>query len=349
VSAPRPPEGGAAASVDLERWPVAGALEREPYTFDFFQAVRLLTLMHPERQPVGRFTRPAEEAVHFGANSNVSFPPSQLHSLEMPEDGPAFMRVNFMGLTGPLGVLPLAYSELVLERLRARDRTMRDFFDIFNHRMISLFCQAWEKYRFSIPYERRERDRFSYRVLALLGLGTPGLQERQEVPDDSLLFYSGLLSLHAHSATGLRQLLFDYFGVEVEIEQFVGAWYPVDRESQYSLGESNRDEEKLGFGCVVGDEVWDQQSRVRIRMGPLTLAQYVDFLPGGSAWRHVKSLTGFFAGSEYDMELQLVLRREEVPPCELQSAVHAAPRLGWTSWMKNAPFTRDPGETVLEL
>ena len=325
------------------------ALASEPYTFEFFQAVRLLSRMHPERQVVGRFTRPADEVVHFGANPNVSFPPSQIHSLEMPEDGPAFLRVNFMGLTGPLGMLPLAYSEMVLERLRARDRTMRDFFDIFNHRMISLFCQAWEKYRFSVPYERRERDRFSYRVLALLGLGTPGLQDRQEVPDDSLLFYSGLLSLHCHSAAGLRQLLSDYFGVAVEIDQFVGAWYPVDRESQYSLGESSRDEEKLGFGCVVGDEVWDQQSRVRIRMGPLTLEQYVGFLPGGSAWQHVKSLTAFFTGSEYDMELQLVLRREEAPPCELQSATESAPRLGWTSWVKNGPFTRDPGETVLEL
>lgn len=349
LSAARPVEGSPAAPPDAAPWPVAVPLASEPYTFEFFQAVRLLSLMHPERQVVGRFTRPADEVVHFGANPNVSFPPSQIHSLEMPEDGPALMRVNFMGLTGPLGTLPLAYSEMVLERLRARDRTMRDFFDIFNHRMISLFCQAWEKYRFSVPYERREHDRFSYRVLALLGLGTPGLQDRQQVPDDSLLFYSGLLSLHSHSAAGLRQLLSDYFGVAVEIDQFVGAWYPVDRESQYSLGEGSRDDEKLGFGCVVGDEVWDQQSRVRIRMGPLTLEQYVGFLPGGSAWQHVKSLTAFFTGSEYDMELQLVLRREEAPPCELQSATESAPRLGWTSWVKNAPFTRDPGETVLEL
>jgi type VI secretion system protein ImpH len=346
---PQVPVAALAPAGEPEPWPIARFLQREPYTFDFFQAVRLLARMYPERQVVGRFTRPADEVVHFGANPDVSFPPSQINSLEFRADGPAFVRVNFMGLTGPLGVLPLPYSQLVMERLRARDNTLRDFFDIFNHRMISLFCQAWEKYRFSIPYERRERDRFSYRVLALLGLGTPGLQQRQTVPDDSLLFYSGLLSMHARSATGLQQLLSDYFGVAVEVEQFVGAWYPVDRESQYSLGESNRDEERLGFGCVVGDEVWDQQSRVRIRMGPLTLAQYLDFLPGGPAWREVKSLAGFFASSEYDMELQLVLRRGEVPVCELQPAAETAPRLGWTSWMKSAPFTRDPGETILEL
>ena len=173
----------------------------------------------------------------------MAFPASQIQELERPADGPARMRVNFMGLTGPSGVLPLMYSELVIDRLRARDRTMRDFFDIFNHRMISLFYQAWEKYRFTIPYERGERDRFSHHLLALLGLGTPGLQDRQDVSDDSLLFYAGLLSLHARSATALRQVLADYFDVPVEIEQFVGAWYPLDRESQCS---HERNSELLG-------------------------------------------------------------------------------------------------------
>ncbi len=106
------------------------------------------------------------------------------------------MRVNFMGLHGPQGVLPRAYCELVNERIRARDTTLRDFFDLFNHRIVSLFYQAWEKFHFEIPYERGELDRFSHHVLALLGLDTPGLQNRQDVADDSLLFYGGP-ALHA--------------------------------------------------------------------------------------------------------------------------------------------------------
>src|SRR5258708_2254120 len=244
--------------------------------------------MAPERRVVGRFSNPSDEVVRFGSYHSVAFPASAIQELERPVTGPARMRVNFMGLTGPSGVLPLVYSELVIGRLRARDRTLRDFYDVFNHRMISLFYQAWEKYRFVIPYERGERDRFSHHVLALLGLGTPGLQDRQEVSDDSLLFYSGLLSGHARSAAGLQQLLADYFRVPVEIEQFVGAWYPVEADSQCSLGEGTSYSERLGFGAVVGDEIWDQQSRVRIRLGPLALERYREFLPGGEAYRHVK-------------------------------------------------------------
>jgi len=332
--------------LDVERWPIAGMLDSEPYRFEFFQAVRLLSRMYPNRDVAGRFNNPSEEVVRFGAHPDPSFPASEIQSLDRTQV-PALMRVNFMGLTGPLGVLPLPYTSLVRDRLREHDPSMRDFYDIFNHRIISLFCLAFEKYRFSIPYERGERDRFSHHILALIGLGTPGLQDRQDVTDDSLLFYSGLLSLHPRSGVALRQLLMDYFNVPVEIQQFVGVWRPVEVESQCSFSEENSYSERLGFGAMVGDEIWDQQSRVRICLGPLTLEQYADFLPGGEAHQRIRALTAFYAGAEYDMELQLILKRKEVPACELSAG--EGPQLGWTSWVKSAEFTRDPGETVLEL
>jgi type VI secretion system protein ImpH len=135
----------------------------------------------------------------------------------------------------------------------------------------------------------------------------------------------------------------------VEIEQFVGAWYPVEVESQCSLGENGDYSEQLGYGAVVGDETWDQQSRVRLQLGPLTLEQYKDFLPGREGHRQLRSLTRFYAGGESDVDVQLILRRQEVPACELKPRDGDGPQLGWTSWIKSAEFRRDPGETVLEL
>lgn len=331
----------------LTRSPVGEVLAREPYLFEFFQAVRLLERLQPERAPVGRFVKPSTEVARFGVTASTAFPASQIQELQA-EDQP-LLRVNFMGLVGPSGLLPLPYSDLVQERMRARDYGLRDFLDIFHHRILSLFFLAWEKYRFTIAYERGGRGHLSAHLLAMLGLATPGLQGRQEVPDDSYLFYSGLLALHPRSAAALRQILWDYFDVPVHIEQFVGAWYPMDGDAQCSLGMGERYSEQVGVGAVVGDEIWDQQTRVRIQLGPLEYERYMAFLPGGAGHRELCALARFFGGEEYDIEVQLILRREDVPPCELSAEPEAGCRLGWTSWVKSAPFARDPGDTIFEI
>jgi len=324
-------------------------LEREPYLFDFFQAVRLLERFAPQRKPVGRFVKPSLEAAHFGAYPSLVFPASQIQSIERREGRPPFLEVNFMGLTGPLGVLPHAYTELVVERIRQKDTALRDFLDLFHHRIISLFYQAWEKYRFMIAYERGERDRFSHHLLDLVGLGTPGLQDRQDISDDSLIYYSGLLSLNTRSAAALEQILTDYFEVPVAVEQFVGAWYPLDAENQCHIGDEAEWSDQLGWGAVAGDEIWDLQSRIRIRLGPLAFRQYRDFLPGESGWRELRALARLFTRGEFDVEVQLVLDRREVPPCELGDPAEAAPQLGWSTWAKSAELDRDPDETILLL
>jgi type VI secretion system protein ImpH len=325
------------------------ALEREPFCFDFFQAVRLLERLMPERDRVGRFVQPSREVVHFGANPSVSFPPSQIHSLSRKPGEPARMAVNFMGLIGPLGVLPQYYTELVMNRVRSKDYALRDFLDIFNHRMTSLFFQAWQKYRFTVAYERGERDRFSHHLLDLIGLGTEGLQNRQTVADDALIFYAGLLAQWPRSASALRQVISDYFAVPATVEQFAGGWFKLDRETQCCFEEGITISEQLGVGAVVGGEIWDQQSSVRVVLGPLTLDQYMDFLPNGSAYQPLRGLLGFFAGAEFDFEVQLILKRDDVPAVELGAETGAIPQLGWVTWMKSRPFTRDPGDTVLPI
>jgi type VI secretion system protein ImpH len=254
-----------------------------------------------------------------------------------------------MGLTGPLGVLPVAYTELVIARLRAKDSTLRDFLDIFNHRIISLFYRAWEKYRLAVAHERGIEGGLSQNLLALVGLGTSGLHGRLNVPDHSLVFYAGLLSAHPRSAAAFRQVLADYFDVPVEIEQFVGAWYPLEASNQCRVGDEGGLSGQLGSGAVVGDEAWDQQSRVRVVFGPLTFRQYRDFLPGAEGHRALADLAKFFTQGEIDVEVRLILRRNEVPACELSDEREDAPQLGWSTWARTGPLSRDPGDTVLVL
>ena len=324
-------------------------LHEDACSFEFFQAVTLLQRLHSERQPVGRFSKPEDEAVHFQTNNTLAFPASQIQQIDYPENVPPQMLVNFMGLTGPMGVLPYCYTELILERVRAKDRTLPAFLDIFNHRMISFFYRAWEKHRFPVTYYLGDEDLFTHHLLDLIGLGTPGLQNRQAAPDDALLHFTGLLGMQSRSAATLEAILGDYFQVPVEVEQFSGAWYRLDPATQTCMEEDDDDSQQLGGGAVVGDEIWDQRSRVRVKLGPLTLAQYRDFLPEGTAFEPLRALTKFFCNDEFDFEVQLMLAREEAPRCEVGFEGDAAPRLGWVTWLKSAPLDRDPGETILNL
>ena len=52
---------------DVVRWPIADTLDREPYRFEFFQAVRLLQRMYPRRGVAGRFNNPGDEVARFGS------------------------------------------------------------------------------------------------------------------------------------------------------------------------------------------------------------------------------------------------------------------------------------------
>jgi type VI secretion system protein ImpH len=107
--------------------------------------------------------------------------------------------------------------------------------------------------------------------------------------------------------------------------------------------------EQLGGGAVIGDEVWDPQSRVRIKVGPLAMDRYLDFLPSGTAYAPLRDITRFYSGDEVDFEVQLILKREAVPACELGAEGENAPRLGWVTWVKSVPMLEDPSDTVLRL
>lgn len=328
---------------------VEEALEREPFAFEFFQAVRLLQQLRPDRRKVGRFSNPDEEAVHFGATPATSFPPSEVYALEREDGAPPRLVVNFLGLTGPQGVLPLEYSELVAERVRQRDHALRDFLDLFNHRILSLFFRAWERTHAVGAEPGSGDDALQDHLLDLVGLGTPGLAGRLGLPPAAVPFYVGLLTIPTRPAVALELLIEDYFGVSASVEQFVGGWYSIDEASQCALGDETTPSSQLGIGAVAGDEIWDLQARARVRIGPLPRAQYDSFLPTGRAYEELRALTRFFTGEQVDLELQLVLARDEVPPVSLGLDEQAATPLGWCTWLRSRPFTRDASDTILTL
>jgi type VI secretion system protein ImpH len=332
------------------RKPLNQELLDEPYRFEFFQAVRLLEKIFPERKPVGREALPHEEVTRFRSRMSLSFPASQVHELkdsfdEFTEQQKLEMFVNFMGMVGVSGVMPVHYTELIMERVRYRDTAMWMFLDIFTHRSVSMFFRAWEKYRFPVSYERGQDD-FTAFLFDIAGLGTNGLRGRMNLEDESLLTYGGLIAQKPHSAVALGNILSDYFRIKAKILQFFGQWLDLDSASITKLGQANSG---LGTTAIIGTRVWEQQSKFRIVLGALTFNEFQAFLPSGTAYKPLKSIVRFMHGAEFDFDVQLILQAKQVPSTILTTRAKRRPMLGWTSYLKTKPFSEDDGQVVLKI
>jgi type VI secretion system protein ImpH len=290
--------------------------------------------------------------VRFGAWLSLAFPASAVDNIErLPDsEGQPHMTVTFLALTGTQGILPLHYTERLLALKTAKDNALADFFDLFNHRLLSLFYRAWEKYRPPVLYElgalrSKQPDSFTHSLFDLIGMGTDHIRGQLKIADESLLRYAGLIAQRPHSASAIRGILRDYFSAPVEIEQCLGDWYELEEaDRSYLAPEFERNQ--LGVGAFLGDKVWDQQSRFRIRVGPVGLVRFRDFLPDGSAMAKLMELTRYLVGQALAFDVQVVLRASEVPYCRLGDQGADAPRLGWMSWLKTNEFATDTGDAV---
>lgn len=354
---------GGRESPPLGGEPLGRRLFREPKRFEVFQAVRLLEALArerssgddgPRRTAVGGDTAPRDEAVRLRAAASLRFPREGVVGLEEGEvlaDGtrsPPTLTVDFFGLLGALGALPVPYTELVLRRVRLRDETLRDFLGLFDHRALSLFLRAHEKYRFPLLFERAapfgEPVPFTSALLALAGFGTGALQGRLECADEVVLRFAGHFSRRPRPVVNLAAMLSAYFELPVEVEQFRGEWLtlPVaERTRLPSEPEPSGRHNVLGVDAVLGRQAFDVTGSFRVRVGPLPWDSFRRFLPTGDLLRPFCHLVRTYVGAEFAFDVVPVLLPNEAPACQVGSEGPDAPRLGWNTWVRTAPVARE--------
>ena len=325
---------------------VAQTLFKEGHRFEFFQAVRLLEKLGRREVSIGRSSEPEIEAVRFKSRVSFEFPASDIQQIRpgATKDDPVEMTVNLMGLAGAHGPLPAPYAELLLERTRHKDTALRDFLDIFNHRLISLLYRLRRIYR--IGYDGRSPDQthFVRYLYALMGLGTPGLRNRLRVNDRALLFYTALLGQKPRSMTGLETILSHYFQTAVTSRQLCGLWHRIEPDQYTRLGLTGCNQ-ILGYSAILGTRLWDQQGRFELWFKGLQRPQFDSFLPPGDVYIPLSQLTRFYVGRMLEFDFILELNPQEVPGTRLEAS--AAPRLGWNTWLGGRSKRRRPGRVRL--
>lgn len=324
-------------------------LRAAPQRFDLFRAVQLLEKLGAGKQRGG--DDGAALPVRFSAHQSLAFPAHEIHRLAAPSaDAPASVEVNLLTLTGPASALPQIYTETAIRSLRDRAPGLAGFFDLFNDRIATLFYRAWQRYRLPALYERSGTagaDAASRALFGIAGFGTGHLRGRLAIRDELLLYYAGLFSQQPRAAISLERMLAEVFSLPARIEQFVGRWTAIDPSEQSSLSKAGH-YSRLGVDAVAGARVWDVQGQFRIVLGPMTRRRFLDFLPGRPDLRRLTDLARVFVGPELGFSLQLVLRREEVPPCRLGGG-EDGPRLGYDCWLAALPLPRDPCDTILSI
>lgn len=335
---------GQAAAAPLQR------LQADPLAFGFFQAVRIL---YASAGFDGRGGGGRPGPVRFATPASLSFPVAELASLEQ-EGGDWRMGVNFLGLTGPSGVLPRHYTEHLIELKQRRERATQDFLDLFNQRALSLFWQAWGKYRPEIGREFGFRNAPLRYVHHLVGLGTPALQARLEegaapaaekgagrraLPSAAIGYFAGLISQRPHGAGALSQVIGQCVGAPVTVESCPGTWQPAPARDRIRLGARRR----LGEG-VLGPRYWDRQITLRLRVGPLDRPRFRALLPDQKLLADIAELARFLTGLSMDLRIGLLLREDEVPPLALGGAGPDRPRLGWNTWLRGQRHGRPADE-----
>jgi type VI secretion system protein ImpH len=354
-----------------QRRPDASVIERlreAPWSFEFFQAVRVLAT-HFRHQHGESPSRIVGERIRFGNSLNIGFAPSEIESLDFNYDNAelpvaawpqktilpdaigitsARLTPSFIGLTGNNGTLPRSYTEDLIEReISKRDKGTRAFLDIFTNRAVALFYRAWEKHRLYFQYERDRRERFLPMVLSLIGAGNAGMQDVVCEPErrllaETLAYYAGALRQSARPAHLIERIVADYFQVPTKLRQFVGRWHELPPTQQTQLGLANA---SLGVDTVCGGRMWQCQTGIALDIGPLKRDEFERFLPGGEAAQAITSLLATLTGITLDCTVRPILRRQDVRPAQLG----ATAKLGHNSWMLTRMTQEDRSDLAYEI
>lgn len=320
-------------------------LEETPYRYDFYQVVRRYECAHLDWPRVGKSQKPAQDPLRFGQTPSLAFAPAAIS--EFHRDGGAaapHLLINFMGLLGPNGPLPLHITQYIRDRLHNfHDPTISAFLDVFHHRAISLFYRAWAMCQPTVNGDRPDDDRMAFYMNCLIGLGFPGLVDRDAVPDDAKRYFTGRLALQTHNAEGLEAILADFFNLPVRISQFIGHWVELPDEYRCKLGASPLTG-SLGRSSLVGTRYWDVRQKFRIVLGPLSLDDYKRFLPSGSSFPALRDWVRNYVGLHLKWDVQLILMPRQVPRLSLGESG----QLGWTTWLASDGFERPAEDLILQ-
>jgi type VI secretion system protein ImpH len=304
-------------------------LHDSPEHYTLFGALRRIEQAHRDRPRLGESRKASDDPVRIIQRPHLYFVGADIAAFGSSETVVPRIEQHGFGVFGPNGALPLHLTEIAYSREhQADDPALSDFVNAFQHRFASLFYRAWADSDPCAAFDRVDQDAFRLYLGALIGLGPAAARDRDSVLDYAKLARVGLFAPQNRPAEALEQILVEYFELPVELIPFVGAWLDISEDARCRIGMEPQ-HATLGLGATLGTMTWQCQSRFEIALGPLGIADFVNFLPGARGLTQLKSLVRLFTNEEWSWQVRLLLEPEQVPALRLGEGGW----LGWTSWL----------------
>lgn len=329
-----------AAADGSEAQPVEGEAEHLAYfraaapdalSYEVFALLRAAEARASALPRIGHARLPSQNIVDLNQTPTLGFPASTLSSIGLEGRRP---QVNgyYLGLTGPMGPLPLHMTEFAFfEQRYARKRPFGRFLDLLAGRMLQFFFRAWADSQPTSQADRPSEDRFAGYLAALSGAGE-GVRPDAAIPLRARLFYAGVFASR-RSAVGLQDALASLLGTEVKLHDFQPRWRDIEPDDRTRLG---RGYNALGRDTVLGTRVRGVSDAFRVTVSARSFAEYEGFLPTGRRYKIAAEALQALAPSHLEWELELEIDGKDARNARLDGRT----RLGWTSWIGPRPGVR---------
>ena len=320
---------------DRHPQPDLSALRDKAQSTDFYEVLRQL------EQPGKRFGRSGgamTDPARLGQAIRLAFATSDIEALELSEDGSApRVSVNAVGLFGPEGPMPLHMTKWMMDRASNRwfagdhsgatsDRAFLDFANVLQHRMIGFYWRAWADRRPEVQHVHDAGGSVGAMMRALAGIGLVDDDANGSDPKAKLRHATSLFQ-RTESPRRLVEYLSTEIGHPTELIEFIGVWNAIPEHLQTRLGLGAS---RLSDNAVVGARFFDRSNRTEIRIGPLTLDDYMAFIDDHGKQRALKSALRFVSGGAMQFDVRLLLSADAVPEPVVRGA-----RLGQSLWLQS--------------
>lgn len=308
------------------------ALCRQGERFTFFQAIRLMRRLAPDK--IGRPQRAGDDTlghIRIRPKLTLGFAPADLDRIErlFDQDQDRYqVTANFMGLYGTSSPLPTFYTEDLIDEKALDESVSRDFIDIIHQRLYELLFRCWQKHNQFFQVSEDAGGQHIERLFCVLGLGTERLRREFDAPE-RLLRYLGLLTQMPRSGAGLRTLLIDALQTKnIQLVAAVPRKAHIPSDQRMCLGRSSC---RLGDNAYLGNEIDDRMGRFRIQIGPLAQEAFLRFTPGNDRYRQLTDLTDFYLNEPLEYEVELIMAAGQAQTTKLSDPLRAG--LGVTTWV----------------